>query len=373
MFVLSVAVALTLAMAGCGSAPKTVAPPPLKISKFTKTEGLGSDQITTLTVYNGQVWAGTKEGLSKYDGVNWQLFVRKNCNALVSNTIEELTVADNILWVATENGITKYDGQRWSSALVGQRARSVAARGNEAIAATASGIKKGADNNFTEFNKANAMLINDEVNVVAYDTQNRVWVGTRAGMALFGGSSFNNYSGPAKTLMGSQLVDVPPNPPNCKLIGNFVTRILPYKNLLAVGTTSGLSLTDMDNQYINYFAEHKDFVSINLKIEQQTVPGNCPMPGNNVTALAKDPGENGLIVGTNKGLAILEGTTTWVTVDHPELPKTAITGLTVQGDALWIGTASGLYRASPLAALAPKVFGAGAGSGSASGSGSGSK
>ena len=341
-----------LALVGCG-APKAAAPAASsQVESFTTSQGLPHNHITSLAVFGGKVWAGTKAGLAGHDGVNWQVVVKKINNALGSDLIEALTVADNTLYIATDNGVSKYTGQTWNTVMTGSRARGVAARNTEIAAATAHGIEHSAGGAFSPYDKQKSGLVFDEVNTVAFDGQGRLWVGTRAGMALFANGTFQNYTGPAKTVMGNSLVDVPPSPSTCQLPGNNINVIFPWKGQLAVGTTSGLAITDMDRAWRIFSAPHREWVQRGNQIVEEMNAGNSPMPGNSVTAMAAYS-DAILFVGTSKGLAALKDAS-WIdlTKHIPQVATKAVTALSVDKDNLWIGTAEGLYKVGGISALA---------------------
>lgn len=337
---------------GCGGPKTPPAESKLKVEKFNSQQGLPHDHITGLVSYGTQLWAGTKNGLARYDTVNWQVHVLKNTNALGSNIIENLTVADNAVWIATDNGVCRTDGTNWASILTGSRARAVTAKGNEIAVATAHGVEYTTGGTFLTMSKESAGLVYDEVQAVCYDANGKLWVGTRAGMAMLSGTAFQTFTGPAQQPMGSSLVDIPPTPPSCQLIGNNVNAILPYKGKLAIATTSGLSLTDMGNQWTSYTGVHKKWVQRAGQILEEQAPGNSPLPGSSITALAAAPGDAALFVGTNKGLAVLKGDQ-WLEIESrlSTVPAGPITAVAMHNADLWVGTQNGLYRIEGIATL----------------------
>lgn len=338
--------------AGCGPAKGPVAADKLKVEQITTQQGLPHNQITALVTYGNQVWAGTKGGLARFDGVNWQVHVLKNTNALGSNLIENLTVAAGAVWIATDNGVCRSDGTNWASILTGSRARAVTATGTEIAVATAHGVEYSTGGAFTPLSKENAALVYDEVQALGYDATGRLWVGTRAGMGLLSGQMFQTYTGPAQQPMGTSLIDIPPLPPSCQLIGNNINVIVPYKGKLAIGTTSGLSITDMGSQWTSYTAPHKKWVQRAGKILEEQAPGNSPLPGSSITALAPAPGDAALFVGTNKGLGVLIEDK-WLDLEArlATVPSGPVTALTMSGGDLWIGTQNGLLRVPGMAAV----------------------
>ena len=345
-----------LMFTGCG-APKTpAAPTRLVVEHFNKTKGLPEEAITSLVVFANKVWAGSQKGLFTFDGVNWQIFQRKNTNVLGSDIIEDLKVYENVLWIATDNGACRFDGHNWASVFTGGRARSVIGKGSELAVATARGVVYSNGGEPTAMGKDNAGLVMDEVTQVMFDAQGHLWAGTRAGMARLASGMFQNYTGPAKSVMGSSLIDVPASPSNCRLPGNNIKVILPMQNMLAIGTTSGLAVTDMGNTWNVYMAQHRDWVQRAGQIVEDLVPGNSPLPGNVINALAASSNGEMLFVGTDKGLAVLRGSE-WLDVAAlmPAVAKVGVTGLGWLNGDLWVATGDGIYQVKNVAGLIAPV------------------
>ncbi|GAB4270467.1 MAG: hypothetical protein Kow0029_07240 [Candidatus Rifleibacteriota bacterium] len=342
----------TLTIIGCGGEKQPPKPKELVVEHFTRLKGLPDEGITCMAAFANQVWAGSKKGLFTFDGVNWKQHVRKNTNVLGSDIIEDLKVNDNVLWIATDNGAARFDGRNWHSVYTGGRARSVCGKGSEIAVATAHGVEYSNGGAFTAMSKETSGLVYDEVNQVLFDSKGQLWVGTRAGMAKMSSGIFQNFTGPAKSVMGSSLIDIPPSPPSCRLIGNNIKTLLEYRGTLAVGTTSGLTISDFSSGYTNYYSAHKEWVQRAGKIVEDRVDGNSPLPGNVINALEKTPGGELLFIGTDKGLAILKDTN-WVDISvlMKSLPKTAVTGLAYVGKDLWVGTNAGIYQVKDVASL----------------------
>ncbi|MGM0599875.1 MAG: ligand-binding sensor domain-containing protein [Candidatus Rifleibacteriota bacterium] len=337
---------------GCGGGEENATPKNLEVVHFTRLQGLPNENITCMASFAGQVWAGSQKGLLTFDGANWKHHVSKNTNVLGSDIIEDLKVCDNALWIGTDNGAARYDGNNWSSVYTGGRARSVCGTGNKMAVATAHGVEYSSGNAFAPMGKKSAGLVYDEVNQVLFDSQGQLWVGTRAGMARMSSGIFQNYTGPAKSVMGSSLIDIPASPANCRLVGNNVKILMEFGDQIAVGTTSGLTLTDFSNSYVSYFSTHKDWAQRGGKIVEETITGNSPLPGNVINALATTPDAELLFVGTGNGLAILKGNNWLDTTDIiKDLPPISITGLAYVAPDLWVGTQNGIYRVKNIETL----------------------
>lgn len=352
---LAVSLLIMTLCVGCGANKEPAKPKELVIEHFTRSKGLPEEAITCMAGFANQVWAGSAKGLFTFDGVNWKQHVRKNTNVLGSDIIEDLKVNDNALYIATDNGAARFDGKSWSSVFTGGRARSVSGTSGQIAVATAHGVEYSSGGSFQAMAKDNAGLVSDEVTQVLYDSRGQLWVGTRAGMARLSSNMFQNYTGPAKSIMGSSLIEIPPSPSNCRLIGNNVKVLYEYRGNIAVGTTGGLTITDFNSTYTSYFSAHKDWFQRQGKIVEERVDGNSPLPGNVICSLASTPGGEMLFVGTDKGLAVMKDNN-WLdtTTLMKGLPRTTITGLAYVGSDLWIGTDSGIYRVKEVGSLLEK-------------------
>ena len=344
---------LLVALTGCGAKKEAARPTRLEVEHFTRVKGLPEEAITSLVSFGNKIWAGSQKGLFAFDSVNWQIHQRKNTNVLGSDIIEDLKVFDNILWIATDNGACRFDGNNWSSVYTGGRARSVIGKGSELAVATAYGVVYSNGGGMTPMGK-DAGLVMDEVTQVMFDGQGQLWVGTRAGMSKLVSGIFQNYTGPAKSVMGSSLIDVPASPPSCRLPGNNIKVIMPYKGLLAIGTTSGLTITNMESVWNVYTSQHRDWVQRGGQIVEEVVPGNSPLPGNVINALARSDDQEMLFVGTDRGLAILHDND-WLDTKTllPDVPKIAITGLAWLNGDLWVATSEGIYQVKKASTLVP--------------------
>lgn len=352
--VLCVLVILGFAV-GCGQPKGPPKPTSFEFDHHSNKTGLPENAITSLVSFGGKVWAGSQKGLFCYDSVNWQIHQRKNTNVLGSDIIEDLKVFDNVLWIATDNGACRFDGHNWASVYTGGRARSVIGRGSELAVATAYGVVYTNGGQSRTLGKESAGLVMDEVMQVMFDHKGRLWAGTRAGVGLLASDIFQNFTGPAKSVMGSSLIDVPASPTNCQLPGNNIKVLMPFGEMMAVGTTSGLTITDLMNGYTNYTSQHRDWFQRGGKIVEEMVSGNSPLPGNVINALARSDGNEMLFIGTDKGLAVLHGKE-WLKLDElvPGFPKIAITGLAWHKGDLWAATGEGIYQIKKLSALIEK-------------------
>lgn len=344
--ILSVCALITFA--GCTGKSADNKPKVFSVEHFTHSKGLPCDEITCMAALGNKVWAGSEKGLFAYDGVNWEIHSKKNNNRLGSDIIVGLQTLNRCLYIATDNGACYYDGNDFRSVYTGGRARAVSGNGGEVAVGTAYGVIIGGKT----YSNSSAGLVSDEITQLIYDKQGQLWVGTRAGISKLSGGMARNYTGPAKSVMGSSLIDIPANPSNCRLPGNFIKTMILYKDGLAIGSTEGLCITDMANNYEPYTAEHKEWMQVNGKIVDELVKGNSKIPGNKVNALATTDNYELLFAITNEGLGILKGNE-WLDVDKliPGLPKSGLTSVAWCGKDLWIGSDDGIFKVADLSSL----------------------
>ncbi|MFC1550731.1 two-component regulator propeller domain-containing protein, partial [Candidatus Neomarinimicrobiota bacterium] len=82
------------------------------VIEYSKKE-LGGKKITALHYDNsGNMWIGTKNGVSVYDGKGWKIFKNvsncptKSVNSIISDSKENT-------WIGAKDGVFKYDGNNW--------------------------------------------------------------------------------------------------------------------------------------------------------------------------------------------------------------------------------------------------------------------
>jgi ligand-binding sensor domain-containing protein len=73
---------------------------------FTTVDGLAGDMIQAINSdKKGNLYFGTKNGLSVFDGTNWTKF--QVADGLVSNNILSIAIdRNNVVWMGTDNGVT---------------------------------------------------------------------------------------------------------------------------------------------------------------------------------------------------------------------------------------------------------------------------
>lgn len=157
---------------------------------------------------NNRIWLGLKDdqdngaGVLSFDGSNWKIYSKSD--GLAHNYVYNI-VADknNNIWVATKNGVSKYDGINWHSYLsnleIDDKENIVFSIGvdyknNIWITTLIEGVYK-----FDGTDWINYDIINKETNFgpirgIDFDSEGNVWVGSNACIAKFDGSKWNYIS-----------------------------------------------------------------------------------------------------------------------------------------------------------------------------------
>ncbi len=85
------------------------------ITNFSIVDGLVDNYIQCLDVdQNNNLWVGTTNGISKFDGQNWINF--NTSDGLIDNNIKAIFIdSNNDVWIGTDFGISYFDGANWTS------------------------------------------------------------------------------------------------------------------------------------------------------------------------------------------------------------------------------------------------------------------
>jgi diguanylate cyclase (GGDEF)-like protein/PAS domain S-box-containing protein len=124
--------------------------------KYSKSEGLVQNAVTnSLEDAQGFMWFSTFEGLSRFDGYDFKnyRYSRENPNSLPDNFTKKLLLdSSQNLWVATKNGLAKYNPLK---------------------------------DNFTNYNKANSDLKNNDIFTIALNQDGKLLVSTAENLYLY--------------------------------------------------------------------------------------------------------------------------------------------------------------------------------------------
>lgn len=129
------------------------------ITNYTAADGLLANNVNCVDVdANDDIWFGTQDGISVFDGATWTSHTTTTDPGLVDNTIQAIYVtASGDVWVGTDFGVSIYDGTSWAS--------------------------------YTSVDG----LGNDQIKCISEDASGSIWFGTNNGASLFDGSTWTNF------------------------------------------------------------------------------------------------------------------------------------------------------------------------------------
>jgi len=187
-----------------------------RLYKQADSISIGNSFITGLAAdRQGNVWIGTwKSGLVKFDGKNWTLY-KQNNSQIAKNMIGDVFV-DNLgrVWITyfyspggtpeAPSGVTMFDGTKWTtyttnnSGLLSNEAHTIAFDSqNRAWIGVSGGISVFDGETWTSFSPANSGIKADKVSAIAFDENDRAWIGTYGetqGINLFDGEEWEFYT-----------------------------------------------------------------------------------------------------------------------------------------------------------------------------------
>ncbi|MCD6506139.1 response regulator [Candidatus Poribacteria bacterium] len=277
---------------------------------YTYLDGLASNKVYAIQSDRmGNLWFGTENGISRYDGRKFVNFTRED--GLRSNWITSIYRDDSgILWFGTHGGgLYRYDGR-----------------------------------NFICFSKKDG-LISDDVRAICGDLDGRVWIGTKKGVSLYDGKRFINFT----TKDG--------------LANNQIRAIYcDHDGVIWLGTSNGLSRYD-GKRFVTFTERDGLANNVITAIYQDTrgilwigtsggvsrydgerflnLTTRDGLADNNIMAIAED-GEGALWFGTNRGLSRYDGRGFITFTTHDGLSYDQVKAIYRDASGvLWFGTYRG--------------------------------
>jgi ligand-binding sensor domain-containing protein len=256
-------------------------------------------------------WIGTSDGLAKFDGARWDVFTSKN-SALPDDQIRSIaTDGTGNTWIGTG----------------AQRPGGAAGLGYIKMVTTG-GLVRIENDKWTVQNPTNSGLPGLIVFAIAVAKDNKVWIGTDDGLAVFDG----------KGIKPLRLLDLLSDDDRTR-----VSRLLPISdpaNPIQHPHINSIAIED-DGVWLGTTAQGLGY----LKNGKLTLldPTNSGLPDPFVESLTIDDKGNKW-VGTIAGLSKYDGRQ-WVTYDtkNSRLPDNEVTCILVDPQRIpWIGTRNGL-------------------------------
>ncbi|HKK39542.1 MAG TPA: two-component regulator propeller domain-containing protein [Cryomorphaceae bacterium] len=151
-------------------------------------DGLPQSQVRAITQdSSGYLWIGTMAGLSRFDGVEFKNFSKKD--GLNNNQIN-CFYRGSKLYVGSTGALCYVEGQKISGILFPQELETArvldfaeSKNGDLYMATAGSGVIKWDGKDFTSISTADG-LPDNYVRSLAFDQTDRLWIGTRSGIVL---------------------------------------------------------------------------------------------------------------------------------------------------------------------------------------------
>ncbi len=299
------------------------------ITNYTSADGLASDDVNCVTIdAQGDLWFGTSEGISKFDGTNWFTFNMGNSPGLADNNITAIFFDnDNNLWVGTDFGASTFDGNDWrtyneDNGLIDNRVTHINS-GKEGIVwiGNRDGVTLKEDNELISLGMADGMPFGGVTSISFDNASNDKYFGT----ALGGVIKFNG-------------IDLLPFHANIGLLSDKITSIAIDENDNKwVGTSAGVSVLDnRDSLVMNH-----------SRIFELPAPDTLN-PVEDVKIDSKGRVWAGVYVDylvTEGGVSMYDGMT-WIDLDVEDgLVGPVVRQLAIEAnDDVWVATSTGVSK-----------------------------
>ncbi len=173
--------------------------------QYTMSDGLVDNSVRSIAIgLNGDVWAGTSSGVSRFDGETWTTY--NSNNVLLYNYVSTIAVDfDGDVWISTFShllgGVSCYDGDNWTlytrdDGLKNDVVNSMAF-GSDSVVwfGTRLGATRYDGENWRTFTSASGRLPYDVVESIAIDSNGIVWIGTSGGINRYERGGITRYDG----------------------------------------------------------------------------------------------------------------------------------------------------------------------------------
>ena len=172
--------------------------PRVRISQYVQTNwnsshGLVSTSVTRVVQgRDGYIWVGTRQGVSRFDGIRFTNFVPGDKSGLGVRVVRWMHAArDGQLWVAGDGGLARFQNGEWKTfsendGLTGSQATSLAENAGGLWIGTTRGIFRFAEEKLSPFDK-NSELPSRVINQLAVGHDGALWIGTQEGLVRYDG------------------------------------------------------------------------------------------------------------------------------------------------------------------------------------------
>ena len=86
-------------------------------TNYTNVDGLIDNSVNCISIdANNNVWLGTQNGVSKFDGSAWTNYNASMDTGFIDNSINAICATSNgFVWIGTDFGASVFDGTSWTS------------------------------------------------------------------------------------------------------------------------------------------------------------------------------------------------------------------------------------------------------------------
>ena len=306
------------------------------IQNYSELDGLSSNYVECVAVdIYDNVWFGTADGVSMYDGNSWTTFNQSSYPNLLSNNIKAIAAMSNgDIWVGTDYGANKLSsgvvGNSWMSyttadGLANNKVASIDEGSNGEVwfshASFSAGISVYDGVSWSSYNSPDLPV--SGVCATAFDSNGDQWFASPLnGLAHYDGVTFSNYSS------------------SDGLLSNYSTAIcIDNNDNIWLGSQDGMTVISND---LSQFSFH-------------TIMYSLPPPDtlNPVVEIAKDSWGRiwtTIYVGylAEGGVAYWNGSQ-WNDFDHSDgLAGPNVKGLAIDNqNNVWVATTTGVSKITP--------------------------
>jgi ligand-binding sensor domain-containing protein len=297
---------------------------------YNTYSGLASNYVLSIAVEDGNMWFGTSQGVSKFDGENWKTY--GTSDGLAQKCVEAIAIdEEGNKWFGTRGGVSKFDGTNWTTydasnsglALNFVSAIAIDREGNIWVGTCLDGYGYGV----SKFDGEHWTIWMDGrcITAIVVDKFGNVWIGTSIdGVSKFDGERWTTYNTSNSEIASDHVRSIAVDSTDVKWFG---------------GCTNGY------DEWHDYFHCHASAVS---RFDGTTwtsyIAGESGLVGREVTAIAIDCWEGNKWFGTRyAGVSKFDGVN-WTTYDtsNSGLANDHVKTIVVDNEGnIWFGTYGG--------------------------------